>query len=132
MVPTLSTAASLLADTNPDLFAGVRWDGVAGQVVFDTVDVAAATVMLDERLPAGTSYRVEHGARSFAELRVLMNRAMSVDVPGAFKSAAPRSWDSTVDLSIPTLDEVTLSAIEAEFSDDRDAICVTEVGSVGY
>lgn len=125
-----STTASLLADTHPDLFGGVWWDGVAGQIVFGTVDVSAATVMIDAGLPAGTPYRVEHVARSFAELRVLMDRAMSVGVPGAFRSVAPRGWDSTVDVGIQALEDATLSAIAAEFSDDRDAICVSVVGAV--
>ena len=116
---TASTTASLIADTHPDLFAGVWWDGVAGQIVFGTVDVPAATVMLDEEMRSGTTYRTERVARNLAELRVLQDRAMALDIGGPFKSASPRSWDGTVDIGIPTLDETSLSAIEAEFNDDR-------------
>jgi hypothetical protein len=125
-IPT--TTASLLADTQPDVFGGVWWDGVAGQIVFGTIDVSVATVMIDAGLPAGTPYRVEHVPRSFAELRVLMDRAMSVEVPGPFRSVAPRGWDGTVDVGVPALDDAVLSAIAEEFADDRDAICVSVGG----
>jgi hypothetical protein len=128
--PTTSTSASLLADTHPDLFAGVWWDGANGQYVFDTVGVAAATMMLNAGLAVGTSYRVDHVGRSLTELRVLQDRAMSIDVAGAFMSASPRSWDGTVNVSIPALGESSLGSIAAEFSDDLDAICVGVGGAV--
>ncbi|MEP7115907.1 MAG: hypothetical protein ABI862_21760 [Ilumatobacteraceae bacterium] len=127
---TVSTTAALIAGTNPAVFAGVWWDGAATQYVFDTVDVVAATAILDVGLPPGTSYRVDAVPRSFTALRALRDRAMALDLPGRFMSAAPRSWDGSVDISIQALDDAVLSVIAEEFSDERDAICVSVVGEV--
>ena len=122
-----STPASLLADMHPDLFAGLWWDGVAGQIVFDTVDVPAATAMIDSGLAAGTSFRVEHVERSFTELRVLMDRAMSVDDPGSSRSVA-RGWDSTVDVGIPRSTKPCSPQSRKSSTRTDDAICVSVVG----
>jgi hypothetical protein len=128
--PTLSTTVSLLADTHPDVFAGVWWDGAVGQYVFDAVDVVAATGLAEAGLPTGTSYRVDLVPRSFAELRALRDRVMTLDLAGASMFASPRPWDGTVDIGIPVVDDATVNAIAAEFDHDLDAVCVSITGAV--
>jgi hypothetical protein len=119
----LSSTVSLLAGTDPDVFAGVRWDGAASQYVFDAVDLASAQGIIDTGLLPGTSYRVEPVPRSSTQLRALRDRVWALDLDTIW-GTAQRSRDGTVAISISAVDEGALTVIAETLADERDAICL--------
>lgn len=135
--PSPATGPKVRADTptdfavwvgqQPELFAGVWWDSVSGEYVFAATAPEQARTMIEQVFPADLSFRVEEVPRGASALRALQQRVLNITTAGGAPSSAFREWDGRIGIDLGVLDPVAIAAVEREFADELDAVCVTGV-----
>ncbi len=126
--PDTSTDFAVWVGQQPDLFAGAWWDSVSGEYVFAATDPETARTLILQVFPADASYRIDEVPRGASALRALQQRVLNVTKGAAsVLSSSRREWDGRVQIDLGVLDPAAIGAVELEFADELDAVCVTGI-----
>lgn len=125
--PDTPTDFAVWVGQQPDLFAGVWWDSVSGDYVFAATDPEQARTLIEQVFPADQTFRVDEVPRGASALRALQEHVLNIITAEGVVSSAFREWDGRIEIDLGVLDPAAIAAVEREFADELDAVCVTGV-----